>query len=164
MFARWPARLITIGGSVFIVTLAVSAVFVPEIRWLHVFQASIYVVAIILSRRQNRWGPLIGVSAAGLWDYLGLFGFPLFADWLAQPGRPDLLLQVVAWFANLVVIIGGVWAYARRPDRARADLARWAAAFVGATTYLATAIAIFAPSYLRIFRVLIHPHWPWAHG
>ena len=60
--AEW---LITIGGAVFILALVVSAIFIPEIRWLHVFQASIYVFTILLSLRHSRWGHFTGISAAG---------------------------------------------------------------------------------------------------
>src|SRR5262245_23790770 len=96
-----PQWLITIGGSFFIFALAVSAAFVPEIRWLHVAQASIYVVTILLSLRQNCWGYYIGISAAGFWSLVAMFGSPLFAELIEQPARPDLILQGMAWLANL---------------------------------------------------------------
>jgi len=41
-----PESLITIGGIVFIFTLAVSAVFVREILWIRLAQASLYLTAI----------------------------------------------------------------------------------------------------------------------
>ena len=61
-----PEILVVIGGCVFIVMLFVSAVFEADIRWLHFFQAWMYVAAIALTLRGNRWGYFIGVSAAGL--------------------------------------------------------------------------------------------------
>ena len=155
-----PEWLIAIGGSVFILTLALSAVFVPDIRWLHLFQASMYVAAIVLSLRRIRWGHFIGVSAAGLWNYIGLFASTLFADLRAHPARPDLLLECIAWLANLLVIIGCAWAYARQPGRSRVDVVRFVATFVIATAFLAAAIAIFSPRYLDIFPRMLHPHWP----
>jgi hypothetical protein len=156
-----PEWLIAIGGGVFILSLAISAVFVPDIRWLHLFQASMYVAAIVLSFRRSRWGYFIGVSAAGLWNYLGLFASTLFADLMEHPDRPDVLLQVIAWLANLLVIIGCVWAYARRSSPQRGDLVRFVATFVLTTAFLAAAIAIFSPHYLDIFPRMLHPHWPW---
>ncbi len=51
-----PEWLILIGGSIFIVVLAVSAIFEADIRWLHFFQAWIYIAAIAVSFRGSRWG------------------------------------------------------------------------------------------------------------
>src|SRR5258708_21788651 len=88
-----PEWLITIGGSIFILVLAVSAVFVPEIRWLHVAQALMYVAAMLLSIRRIRWGYFIGASTAALWNWLAMFASPLFAQLLDHVARPDLILQ-----------------------------------------------------------------------
>ena len=159
-----PEWLIAIGGGVFILALAISAVFEPGIRWLHVFQASIYVAAILLSLRRSRWGHFIGVSAAGVWAYAGAFASTLFADLLEAPTRPDLILQGIAWIANLLVITGCVWAYSRRPSRPRADIGWLVVTFVLTTAFLAAAIAIFSPSYLDIFPRILHPHWPWLRA
>jgi len=162
--ARAPRWLIVSGSCVFILALAVSAIFVPDIRWLHVFQASIYVVTSVLSLRGSRWGYFTGISAAGLWNYLGLFASPLFVEIAEHPGRPDLLLQGFAWIANLLVIVGCAWGYSRLAARPRSDLGRLALTFVIATAYLAAAIAIFSPRYLDIFARMAHPHWPWVRG
>ena len=51
-----PEWLVTIGGSFSILALAVAAIFVPEIRWLHLVQSSLYVAAITFSLRRSRWG------------------------------------------------------------------------------------------------------------
>jgi len=83
-----PEWLVTIGGSFSILALAVSAIFVPEIRWLHLVQSWLYVAAITFSLRRNRWGYFIG--NAGLWDLLALFASPLFAEILDHPARPRL--------------------------------------------------------------------------
>lgn len=58
---RAPEWLILIGGSIFIVVLAVSAFFEADIRWLHFFQAWMYVAAIALSFRGSRYGYFIGL-------------------------------------------------------------------------------------------------------
>ena len=44
-----PEWLVLIGASVFILVLAVSAFFEADIRWLHFFQAWMYIVTIALS-------------------------------------------------------------------------------------------------------------------
>jgi len=38
--------------------------------------------------------------------------------------QPDLFVAVSAWFSNLLVIIGCVWAYSRRPGRPFSDVGR----------------------------------------
>jgi len=156
-----PEWLIIIGGVLFILALAISAVFVPDVRWLHVFQGLIYVAAILLSLRRSRWGYFIGISAAGLWNYIALFASTLFADLLDHPDRPDIIVQVAAWLANLLVIIGCVWAYSRQPAPPRSDPVRFVATFILTTAFLAAAIAIFSPHRLDIFPRMLHPHWPW---
>jgi hypothetical protein len=50
-----PEGLVLIGASVFILVLAVSAFFEPDIRWLHFFQAWMYIATIGLSVQGNRW-------------------------------------------------------------------------------------------------------------
>src|SRR5215471_11919356 len=99
-----PSRLITLGATVFIIALAVSAAFDAELRWLHLVQASIYVATIVLSRQRNRWGYFLGISAATFWNYVLLFVSPLPAQFLRHPFEPDLVLQGLAWIANSLVI------------------------------------------------------------
>jgi hypothetical protein len=157
-----PEWLITIGAGVFIFALAVSAVFVPAIRWLHVAQASMYVVAVFLSFRRSRWGHFVGASAAGLWNALAMFASPLFVELIDHPARPDLLLQGFAWLANLAVVVGSVWGYSRLTTKSRQDFGRLVLAFVGTTAFLIGATAILAPDYLVAFTGARHPHWPWT--
>ena len=59
-----PEWLILVGASLFIAVLALSAFWEADIRWLHFFQAWMYVATIALSLRGNRWGYFIGISAA----------------------------------------------------------------------------------------------------
>ncbi len=86
-----PEWLILIGGCVFILMLAVSAFFEPDIRWLHFFQAWMYIATMWLGLRGNRWGYFIGVSAAGLWMYSTIFTNTFFINGLQQ-----LLPRIVA--------------------------------------------------------------------
>ena len=51
--AHW---LILVGGCFFILVLAVSAYWEADIRWLHFFQAWMYIAAIVLALRRYAWG------------------------------------------------------------------------------------------------------------
>jgi hypothetical protein len=149
--------------------LVVSAVWDPSIRWLHFFQAWMYLAAVWLSLRKSRWGYFIGLSAAGLWAYSNLFVTTFFVNGLQQLAlwarsghlsRPDLLIAVPAWFSNLLVVIGCIWGYWRAPCRKISDLGRLAIAFALTTGFFALDMFLFQPRYLGLFRHLVHPHLP----
>jgi hypothetical protein len=163
-----PEWLILIGAIVFIVVLAVSAYFEADIRWLHFFQAWMYLATIALSLRGNRWGYFIGISAAGLWDYANLFATTFFFNGLQQLSqwmhtghvdRPDLLIAVPAWFSNFLVIVGCLWAYSRLSEKSLGDFGKFVIAFVLTTGFFAADMAIFQPRYLGLFPRMLHPHW-----
>jgi hypothetical protein len=80
-----PEWLILTGAGLFIFILALSAVFQADIRWLHFFQAWMYIAAVILSLRGNRLGYFIGFSAAVLWDYGNLSRDKLLSQWHSLP-------------------------------------------------------------------------------
>ena len=164
-----PEWLIFIGGCSFVLVLGVSAYWEPDIRWLHFFQAWMYIAAMALSFRGNRWGHFIGISAAGLWDYMNLFGTTFFFNGLQQLSawihtghlaRPDLLIAVPAWFANFLVVCGCVWAYSRDGEKRRRDIWRFMVTFALTTGFFALDMAVFQPRYLGIFPRLLHPHLP----
>jgi len=166
---RAPELLTLIGGSGFILVLGISAFWEADIRWLHFFQAWMYVTAIVLSFRGSRWGHFIGISAAGLWDYANTFATTFFWNGLEQVSqwvhtghlaRPDLVIAVPAWFSNLLVIIGCVWAYSRRPGKPLSDVARFLACLALTTGFFAADMAVFQPRYLAIFPRLLRPHFP----
>src|SRR5262249_6514903 len=105
--SRAPEWMYVTGACFFIVVLALSGVWDRSIRWLHFFQAWMYLTTIILGLRRNRWGYFIGISAAGLWMYINLFGTTFFFNGLQELSRwiqtgslkrPDLLIAVPAWF------------------------------------------------------------------
>lgn len=95
--------------------LTVSAIFVPALRLLHVFQALIYVAVIVLTRRASAWGFGIGVFIATAWN-----GLQFFLSHLIQAGaeqlwllmrtgavsRPDTLMVAVGGGAHCVLIVG----------------------------------------------------------
>lgn len=149
--------------------LIVSAVFDPSIRWLHFFQAWMYLATLWLGLRKNQWGYFIGLSAAGLWAYSNLFVSTFFVNGLQQLNlwihsghldRPDLLLAVPAWFANVFVVIGCVWGYWLMPRKKVIDLAKFLVSFALTTGFFALDMAPFQPRYLPLFRALLHPHLP----
>lgn len=167
--SKTPAWLIVAGGVFFIVVLAVSAWWEADIRWLHFFQSWMYLAAIGLSLRRSRWGYFIGIAAAGLWDYGSLFVNTFFlsglhetAHWLhtGHLQRPDQFIAVPAWTANLLVVIGCLWGYARLKSKSPRDLAAFVMTFVLTSGYFALDMAICQPRYLPFFRGLLHPHWP----
>ena len=164
-----PQWLIAIGGGCFILVLTVSAIWEADIRWLHFFQAWMYIATIALSFRRNRWGHFIGTSAAGLWDYANIFATTFFFNGLQRLWqwihtghleRADLIIAVPAWGSNLMVIIGCVWAYGRLPKKSLGDVGRFLIAFILTTGFFALDMALFQPRYLGIFSRLLHPHLP----
>ena len=164
-----PEWLFLIGAVFFIVVLAVSAIWDASIRWLHFFQAWMYVATIILGLRRSRWGYFIGMSAAGLWDYMNIFATTFFINGLHQLSRwistghlerPDLLIAVPAWFSNLFVVAGCLWAYSRLASKTAGDAARFLVTFGLTTGFFALAMALFQPRYLALFPRLLHPHLP----
>jgi len=164
-----PEWLILIGASLFIAVLAVSAVWEADIRWLHFFQAWMYLATIYLALRRNRWGYFVGISAAGLWDYAGLFvntfvrsGLQHLARSIStgQVSRPDQMIAIPAWGSNFLVIAGCLWAYGRLKEKRLTDLGLFLTAFAIATGFFALDMALFQPRYLGMFPALLHPHAP----
>jgi hypothetical protein len=161
--------LILTGASFFILVLAVSAYWQADIRWLHFFQAWMYVATIVLSLRRNPWGYFIGLSAAGLWDYANVFattftfnGIGELSRWIhtGHLERPDLLIALPAWLSNFLVVAGCLWAYSRVRVKRLGDLGKFLATFALTTGFFALDMALFQPRYLGIFPQLLHPHLP----
>ena len=122
---RVPEFLIIIGSTVFVVVLWLSAYYEADIRWLHFFQAWMYVAAVALATRGNRWGYFIGFSAAVFWDY-NIFVNTFVRSglhWLAesirtgQLHRIDQIIAVPAWVGNMMVVVGSLWGYTRLEQR-----------------------------------------------
>jgi len=166
---RAPERLIVCGCGLFIFILWLSAYFQADIRWLHFFQALMYVATLWLALHRNRWGYFIGISAAGLWDFSGLFvnnfvmsGLRWLMAWIhsGQLKHVDQIIAIPAFTGNFLVLAGCLWGYARLPQNPLSDSVRFLAAFVFSTGFFAAAMALFQPRYLGLFRALLHPHWP----
>lgn len=160
--------LIVIGASVFILVLGVSAYWEADIRWLHFFQAWMYIATMASSLRRSRWGYFIGTSVAGFWDYVNIFTTTFFCNGLQQLSqwihtghlaRPDLLIAVPAWFSNLLVVIGCLWAYLELDGRRAKDAVDFFICLVLTAGFFAADMAIFQPRYLALFPRLLHLPW-----
>jgi len=158
---------ITLGALVFIAVLFISAYWEADIRWLHFFQAWMYIATIALAWKKSRWGYFIGIGAAALWDYATLFVNTFLKNGLDQASiliktghlpHPDQLISVPAWLGNAAVILGCLFAYLCVVDKKWTDLSRLVAAAVGTTAYFALIVALFQPRYLPMFPALLHPH------
>ena len=167
--SKAPQWLIVLGGLVFILMLGVSAYWEADIRWLHFFQAWMYIATIVLALRRNVWGYFVGISAAGLWVYANLFVTTFFFNGLQQLwqgmhtghlARPDLVIAVPAWLSNLLVVIGCVWGYFRLPTKRTGDVGRFLVTFGLTTGFLALDMYLFQPRYLALFPHMLHPRWP----
>jgi len=66
----WINTSILVGAGCFIFALILSAVFDARIRVLHVLQALIYVVVIVLTRKSSAWGFGAGCIIAAFWKQL----------------------------------------------------------------------------------------------
>jgi hypothetical protein len=150
-----------------VAVLAISAYFEADIRWLHFFQAWMYVAAMLLCIRGSRWGYFIGISAAGLWDYANIVATTFFfngmqqlALWVhtGQLERPDLVIAVPAWFSNLAVVIGCACGYSRMQGKRANDVWRFAVTLALTTGFFALDMALFQPHYLGLFPRMLHPH------
>jgi hypothetical protein len=128
-----------------------------------------YLAAMWWSIRRSLWGYFIGLSAAGLWVYSNLFVSTFFVNGLQQLAlwvrsghlaRPDLLIAVPAWSANVLVVIGCVWGYLQLRHKNITDLARFGIGFALTTAFFALDMYLFQPRYLGLFPHLLHPHWP----
>lgn len=164
-----PTLLIALGSGCFIFALWLSAYLDPSIRWLHFFQAWMYLVTLGLSLRQVRWGYFIGLSAAVFWDYVNLFvttffisGLHWLGSWVTtgQLQHLDQIVAVPAWIGNFLVIVGCVWGYTQLTERPPTDIARFIVTFVLTTAFFAIDIALCQPRYLPLFRAIFHPHHP----
>ena len=161
--------LIIVSSAVFVVVLAVSAWWERDIRWLHFFQAWMYVATAVLAIRRNKWGYFIGIAAGGLWAYTNLFvtnflmsGLRELRHWISSGtlSRPDQLIAVAAWSSNVALVVACLVAYGRRGDRAWRDWLAFLVTFVVTTEFFAGAMALFQPRYLALFPRMLHPHLP----
>ena len=153
--------------GIFIAILGLAAWWDPSIRWLHAFQALLYVVIATLALQRNRWGYFLGIATAGFWNYATLFLNNFFhagreqLTILLSTGdlpRPDLLISVPAVSAHFVMIGCCLWGYLRLLDKRWPDAGRAMASAAISVGYFALIMALFQPRYLVLFTRLLHPH------
>lgn len=110
----------------------------------------------------NFRGRILGLRRH-FYDQLLLEWLQQLSQWIhtGRLARPDLLIAVPAWFSNLLVVIGCLWAYSKLEGRRVRDALEFLACFVLATGFFAADMAIFQPRYLGLFPELLHPHLPW---
>ena len=156
------------GAFTFIAVLYFSAYWEPDIRWLHFFQSWMYIAALVLILRRNRWGCYIGATAAFFWDYVNVFVTTFFRNGIDQlhvlyrtghVHRPEFLISVPAWFGNFTLILGALLVYLALPRKQWSDMGRLLVALVGTLAFFAEAMALVQPRYLPLFRGALHPHW-----
>ncbi len=133
---RWVRVSIAIGVGLFILALAVSAFVVPQLRLLHLFQGLIYVVIIVLTRRNSAWGFGVVVIIPVFWNVFNLFVTHLFQAGAEQSwslvctgyvSRPDTLMVFVGGMAHFLLIIGCVAGFLEL----RPGMKRWGQFFAG---------------------------------
>jgi len=158
---------IVIESLAFIAVLAITAYWEPDIRWLHFFQAWIYLAVIFLSLRHNRWGYFVGIAISAFWNSANLFVTTFFHAGRQQLGellatghlsRPDLFISVPAVSIHFLLILCCIWAYLRLERRRWTDAAKFLASAVASIAYFAAIMALFQPRYLGMFPRFLHPH------
>ena len=149
----WTFTLINIGALIFLIALAVSAFFVPQLRLLHVLQGLIYVAIIILARRNSPWGLGAGVIISLAWNCLGLFitrlvqaggGQLLSLIRTGRVTRPDTLMVFVGSIGHFILIVACMIAFIKLKPRK----IQWAQFFGGgllAVAYLLLIVSLTAP-------------------
>jgi hypothetical protein len=151
--SRWIHVSILVGVGLFILALTLSAVFVPQLRILHSFQALIYVVVILLTRQNSAWGFGAGVSIAVAWNSLNVFVTHLFQAGAGQfwfllhtghVNRPDTLMVMVGGMGHFLLIIACLAGFLQKRPGAK----QWGQFFGGgllALAYFGLIVATTAP-------------------
>jgi hypothetical protein len=152
--SRWVHVSIPVGVGLFVLALTLSAVFVPQLRLLHLFQALIYVAVIILTRRNSAWGFGVGVIIAVFWNGLNLLVTHLFQAGAGQfwsllgtghVSRPDTLMVLVGGVAHFLLIIACMAGFLQL----RPGMKHWGQFFAG---------GLLASAYLVLIVVTTAPH------
>jgi hypothetical protein len=152
--SRWVHGSILVGVGLFILALTLSAIFVPQLRLLHLFQSLIYVAVVVLARRNSAWGFGAGAIIAICWNGLNLFVTHLFQAGAGQfwsllrtghVSRPDTLMVMVGGMAHFLLIIACMTGFLQL----RPGMKRWGQFFAG---------GLLALAYLLLIVVTTAPH------
>jgi len=156
----WIRNLIVTGAALFMLALAISAVFDPRIRVLHILQALIYIAVIVLTRRGSPWGFGAGFLVSAFWNYINLFVTTFIRAGVQQLGilvttgdlpRPDLFIALIAAGGHFLLMAGCVAGFLEIRPRLR-DWLRFAAGGVFAIAYFVAIIATTGRQFLPLFR------------
>jgi hypothetical protein len=151
--SRWVHASILVGIGLFLLALAVSAAIIPQLRLLHLLQALIYVVVLILTSRNSPWGFGAGTIIAIAWNSLNSFVTHLFQAgagqiWTLIHGghvtRPETLMVTIGAVGHFILIIACIAGFLEQKPRAK----NWAQFFGGGflvLAYMALIIATTAP-------------------
>ena len=151
--SRWVHASILVGVGLFILALTLSAMFVSRLRLLHLLQSLIYVVVVVLTRRNSAWGFGVGVIIAVAWNGLNLFVTHLFQAGAGQfwsllhtghVSRPETLMVMVGGVAHFLLIIACIAGFLQL----RPGMKLWGQFFAGgllALAYLILIVATTAP-------------------
>lgn len=149
----WVRIWIPITVGLFILALALSAIYIPQLRLLHLFQALIYVAVVVLSRRSSPWGFGAGVIMASAWNCMNLFLTHLFGAGigvllaLVRTGhldRPDTLMVLLGGAAHCLLIVACMAGFLELRPRGK----QWGQFFAGglvSLAYMALIIVTMAP-------------------
>jgi hypothetical protein len=149
----WTRVWIPIGATLFLVALTVSALVIRQLRLLHLLQAVIYVVVVVLARRNSAWGFGAGFAVAVAWNCLNLFVTHLMqagaaAFWVflrtGHVRRLDTMMVMVGGIGHFILIVACLAAFLEQ----RRDKRRWRKFVLGgglALAYLALIVAIARP-------------------
>lgn len=158
---RWLKGLIVASCVVFILVLAISAVFDASIRLLHTFQALIYIAVILLAARRSAWGYGAGFFIATFWNWTNLVHTTFIANGVRELARvvrtgqlqnPDQLIAVFAAAAHFVLIGGCLAGYIRIQPKGRLDLAKFLGGGLLAIAYFAGIILVFGRQYVPLLK------------
>jgi hypothetical protein len=144
----------------FVVVLAIAAYWDPTIRALHVFEATPYLAAAVLSLRQRKSGYLLGMASGGFWLWTASVrttfvrnGFECLAL-LVRTGhvdRPDILIAAPAAIATGGMVLFSLWGYSRLRHKSWRDLGLLVVALAAVFAFFIAIFAAFAPRYLGMF-------------
>jgi hypothetical protein len=116
-----------IGAALFLVALLGSAIAIPGLRILHSFQALIYVVVVVLARRNSPWGYGAGFAIAIVWNGVELVAHVMQADAVAvwsslRTGHVPPVVPMTVMLggaAHCILVVAALFALIRHNTEAR---------------------------------------------
>jgi len=155
---------IYLSAAVFIVILLLTGWLEPAIRTLHLFQALLYVVIVILCARRNVAGYGAAIGIAAFWNTANLFvttfirsGWTVLLHLIrtGHDARTGLIVAPIAAAAHFVLIAACIAAYSVRPSKRRSDPAILLAGALTSILAFYLILSIWGRQYLYIFRQML---------